>query len=186
MISKKYKFIFPEVPRTGSTSLHMASAKFADVSAPKHLDLSQYKRGFPKEYPKYFKFSFVRNPWARVVSLYTRNDGIKKKYSLSFKEFVDWIELSTDTCVMPTPKKDMLDFCMVDGQLEADFIGKLENFQEDFDTICFAIGLAPQKLPHANKSNHQPYTKFYDDATRSIVREKFARDIEYFDYEFGE
>jgi hypothetical protein len=193
MISHKHKFIFIEVPKTGTTTVcHVLKTHFRGlqplVYPNKHFPLGQYKKMFPKETQTYFKFSFVRNPWSRVVSLFHRNEGVQMRDKMTFIEFVNWIELATDTSVKCNkfPKKNMLDFFKINNKVNMDFIGKFENLQEDFNTICDKIGIPRQKLPHRNKSKHQHYTEYYDDETKQIVAEKYAKDIEYFGYEFGE
>ena len=187
MISHKHRFIFIEVPKTGTTTIcSILKNNFDAVQPYKHLDIEQYKEKFPKETSSYFKFSFVRNPWSRVVSLYHRKEGMQMKSEMTFSEFVGWIRLATDTCIMPTPKKYMIDFFKIDNKLKMDFIGKFENLQEDFNTICDKIGIPQQQLSHKNPTKHKYYTEYYDEETKQIVAEKYAKDIEYFGYEFGE
>lgn len=186
MISDKHKFIFIEVPKTGTTTICFTLGEEFEAKhgVNKHQDIKQYKEAYPVKFESYFKFSFVRNPWSRVVSLYNRKEGIQKKNEMTFSEFVDWIKLATDTCTMPTPKKNMLDFFKIDNKVEMDFIGKLENIQEDFDTACDKIRLPRKQLGHANSTGHKHYTEYYNNKTKNIIAEKFAEDIEYFGYEF--
>jgi hypothetical protein len=141
------------------------------------------------KYNDYFSWSFVRNPWDRLVSTYTNkiinkhHGGIGNDWSklTSFKDFILKIEKSDITNV-DRHIRSLHTFFPED----IDFIGKLENFQQDFDIICDKIGIPKQKLPHNNKTKHKHYTEYYNDETRQIVAEKYAKDIEYFGYKFGE
>ena len=138
----------------------------------------------------YFKFAFVRNPWDMVVSHYEyrkrRRKGcrnlVKQYYLNGFKFFLDNMRLGRTHL-----KKQQCEFIMDwRGKSYVDYIGRFENFQEDFNTVCDKIGMDRHQLPHNNVSHHKHYTEYYDDETREIVAEKYARDIEYFGYKFGE
>ena len=109
-------------------------------------------------------------------------------YSFSdFEEFAEWIELSSDTSVHPTPHKYQLDwFKDHSGQVAADYIGKFETLEKDWELICNRLRIS-QPLPHENHNdkNQRHYTEYYTNKTQRLIAEKFKEDIEYFGYEFG-
>lgn len=190
MISDKHKCIFVHIIKTGGTSI----GKFFR-GRKVHKFAKNYKKVVGnKKWTNYFKFTFVRNPWDKMVSQYfyiqKRKEG---KYELTVREFI----LAFESCpeseyingngIAVSFNPIQLPWILDDnGNCLVDFIGRYENLQEDFNTVCDKIGIPRQQLPHKNKSKHKHYTEYYDDETREIVAEKYAKDIEYFGYKFGE
>ena len=104
MISHSKKFIFRHIGKTGGTTIDSVLVKYAPKDTwrrtprslrgegaaikNKHASLAQL---IPKQRGKkrYFRFTFVRNPWARVVSRYfysiRRHDNARPKHRKRFR-----------------------------------------------------------------------------------------------------
>lgn len=203
MIIHDIELIFVHIPKTGGRSIEKLlngigkSIEFQEgwdeenKTWYQHLTIKQIFN-LRENCKDYFKFSFVRNPWDRMVSdyFYFMKHGI----SGEFKDFLT----ESKTYFNNFPKfngnvgcKDhrlpQIHFLLdKNNDYSIDFTGKFENLQQDFDIICNKIGIPPQQLPHINKTEHQHYTEYYDEETKQIVAEKYAKEIELFGYKFGE
>jgi len=193
MISHKHKCIFIHIPKTAGVSIYKVFG--TGRKQQNHATLEEYMGWQYRKKRNYFKFCFVRNPWDRFLSTYFylkkggrggRGDVRDAKILNQFENFQEFVgnfdKIKNDS----SDRHFYEQFFWMDGGI--DFIGKFENFQEDFNTVCDKIGIPQKELPHKNKSNsnHKHYTEYYDDETRDIVAEKYAKDIEYLGYNFGE
>ena len=73
MVKHNYKFILIHINRTGGTSWERA---FHLKKKHDHRPARKIKATIPKLWDKYFKFSTIRNPWDRYVSI-AKNRGVK-------------------------------------------------------------------------------------------------------------
>lgn len=133
-------------------------------------------------YSKSFVFSSIRNPYSRAVSIFKHFswDSVK-----NFKDFC--VALKFDSYPNEASKwhsTPLTNHLLKGDSLAVDSVIKLENLQHDFDSICKQMNLPLEKLRHANKSAEKHYTDYYNKETRQIIAEKYAKDIEYFGYEF--
>ena len=205
MINHDYKFIFVHIPKSAGNSIKETLGIPKFPGGHFRIRDRQYEKC-----QKYFKFAFVRNPWDRFVSAYSylKHGGIGVNHlgynpdlqyfnivnkHDSFTDFIKskcWMEDTQETPHKNRSNRPWLHFdscheyVIIDGQIGVDFIGKTENLQEDFNTICDKIGIPRQQLPHKNKSKHKHYTEYYNDETKEIVAKYYAKDIESFGYEF--
>jgi hypothetical protein len=75
--------------------------------------------------------------------------------------------------------------CDESGELMVDFVGRFETLQKDFDSVCRMIGISEICLPHKKKSKRRNYDYYYNDESRHLVSEMYARDIQMFGYTFS-
>ena len=133
---------------------------------------------------EYFKFSFMRNPWERRVSQYkyakkmagiTNADWANEIASMSFCEFITKRNDSQLNWV--SNKKN---------NVAVNFLGSGRNLQQEFNKVCSKLRIPKQELRHKNATKHKHYTEYYNEETKQIVADNCAKDIEYFNYKFGE
>ena len=129
----------------------------------------------------YFKFTVVRNPWDRIVSdlIFCKKQGFVDPARTVRQEVVECMNNRERW------KSPCVDWITLGGENQMDMVLKFENLQHDFQALCDRLNISAT-LPHKNKTEHKHYTEYYDDETRQIVAEKYAKDIEMFGYKFGE
>lgn len=176
--------IYYNIPKNASTSI--VSAFYSSLNFPS-LQPPQ------KPLAQYFKFAVCRNPWDRALSNYKMFTGhskdpqevikvkqikefVKNPEKMSFLEFLHFTN-THDNHHWQTQ------YSFLEGA-DLDFIGRMENLQHDFNIICDKVGAHNKKLPHKNTTKRKHYSEYYDDETKELVAEKYAKDIEYFGYKF--
>jgi hypothetical protein len=191
MIYHKHKFIFIHTEKTGGTSIEKCfvdNADEVDVEY-KHHDAWFYFKNF-LYFDDYFKFTFVRNPWDRLVSAYHFYKNDMKLIDFTFEEFIEKIgnkeSMLDSISFIDYAIKPCFHKIRIKGNIVVDFVGKFEKLQEDFDYVCNQIGVETVKLPHVKKTVHDYYTEYYNEEMIKIVEQAYVSDITRFDYKFGE
>lgn len=137
----------------------------------------------PSWYDHAFKFCFVRNPFDRMVSLYHHYLG-RKRIKRGFNRFCKTILKSRDFIgpynykgfSQARPQNDWL-------VADIDFIGRVENLQDDLDIICKRLDLPLVKVTYENRSSRSHVRSYYNDELIKIVGEIYADDFDIFGYE---
>jgi len=193
----RYKCVFFHIPKAAGTSICLSM--FGHQVG--HLTFNQLYYSNPQKISEYYKFTFVRNPWARLVSAYQflSQGGMNSADSSwassnleqfdGFEDFVmRWIsEDNINSYIHFIPQYKFI--TDRNGVIRADFVGKTENIDSDFQIVKAELGLKSTLL-HSNKSQNsndkKHYTDYYNDEMQRIVASVYERDIELFGYSFGE
>ena len=201
-ISTKYKFVFFSNPKTGSESVRKILDPYSDIKDSKatkdspldsHVSPREVKVFFQEKgwaYDDYFKFVFVRNPWAKMVSLYQmlysgkptkmlvagswsdqlkdRLKKLKQQYLTSKPTFSDWLlslneqSASEDLDLWHKYGTYSLDRFATDdrGELLVDKVIRLEDINQDLIPTLIHIGIPNAESVVIEQINHRQYNRY--------------------------
>lgn len=160
---------------------------------PRHMTVDRYVSRYDlKTVNDCYKFTFVRNPWDKLVSWYFYHKSQKIYKPKTVEGFQSWVRnncphhwVSIDNTKWKGNNPLACSEWLTNSHnIHMDFIGRMENIDNDFKAICEAAGVVDVKLPHVNKSSHEHYAEYYDDETRQLVAEAYSEDINRFGYTF--
>lgn len=196
---------FIHIPKTGGTSVRVALSRLDDVllwtghesALLKHTRLCDAlgKDRADDIWNQSFKFTFVRNPWDRAVSHYKY---MQQNGNLSHVvTFDDWANLMFEPLHLKhrgrssafirndkRPSTEQLAWYMdLEYEPMVDFVGRFENFEEDFAYVCSQLGVSLE-LPHLNATKRRPYQEYYTPRTRDMLYDLAESTIETFGYKF--
>ena len=176
---KKDRIVFVHIPRTSGTSIEKILGIDLDQSKwDKHLTASQIKNNIGDlAWKESFKFSIVRNPWERVVSLYNQK-GFSSINALSNKSLFYFLKNYSQ-------KEWENGYCCSDYiDEDLDFIAKLENRKNDLNFIENKIGKALNNNLYVRKSSpRKPWYFYYNERNFELVSKLFKKDIDRFHYD---
>lgn len=148
-----------------------------------------------------FKFCFVRNPYSRVLSAYLDkivgnqshkgrillelgHDIDALKQEVSFEEFL--AVLSKQTVLTMDPHWRVQYYQTFQDYIDYDFIGKFENFEEDFVYVGKNISDKFHKYYMSEKRHstdaNTMLDEYYTNELKEIVYNIYKKDFDYFGY----
>lgn len=179
-------------PLTWGETLRMAMSSEAIILAKRLRARCIQRRPMitRQQYEAYFKFAFIRNPWARIHSWYRnvlREPRQQRDYGVeadcTYRRFV-LVHLDPNR----GPMRPQL-YWLQDkrGQVPLDFIGRFERLEQDWSHVCEVLEIEDPTLPRMIVGQHGAhYTQAYDDETRDVIARLYAAEIALFNYRFGE
>lgn len=206
-VNPAYKVGYYETPKVLSTSITRMMVTDAGIPVEKDMIYKAMADNFALHSVSNeviqevkFTFAFVRNPFARLVSLYKDKVVGRKSQNLwsvysdymggilreteSFADFAYWVSKIDDTIAeyhFISQYTRLYEMPLNKERLPIDFIGKFESVVTDWAYIQEKTGLPD--LGHFNQTAKDDWRDYYDLKTAELVYQRYQKDVEAFGYE---
>ncbi len=139
------------------------------------------------DWNSYYKFTTIRNPWDKVVSVY--HYGKPDKHNRYF-----WEENYDPESGLAEFKSWLLDmgryfypityFAFDSEDCLVNKIIKMEEMATVLPAVLINFGIEIRRVPKTNVTKRGKYRKYYDSETAQLVADKYKKDIEIGAYTF--
>jgi hypothetical protein len=205
IISHRHRYVFVELPRTGSSAVRRELRELYD-GAPilhKHSTYDEFRRHATEDQRRYFVFSAIRNPLDDAVSRYFKlrtdhrqrfSDVTRQKNRRPLNTFLDERMYRYVAKTGADFSTFFLHFYRLPYDTWAsldhrgfDFVMRFERLAEDFDTVLRRIGIEPVRpLPARNVTGEREssFADYYTPAARRRALRVFGPYMRRWGYEF--
>jgi hypothetical protein len=205
VISHKHKYVFVELPLTGSTAIHRELCTYYDGMPilRHHATYHDFLKRATRDERSYFVFSCIRNPLDHTVSLYFKyKTDHKEKWSdprkvSKRKGLVSYLDMKRFSFIKDTGA----DFSTYFNRFykipynnwswishrQFDFIIRFERLQEDFANALRLMGIEPiRPLPVVNQTSQRDknYLVYYTPEVIPRARRVFGPYMKQWGYAF--
>lgn len=205
IVSRKYRFLWLCNPKVASRSI-IAALRCADPDAEliHGKNVSDIYEMYP-EVKGYYSFAFIRHPFDRALSFYAETRFRLKEqrrqhyrdmfYRLSevdtFGDCCDWLNTiqGSDLLAERHFLSQHAQIRLPDGRLP-DFIGRLENLDNDFRHVATLLGMPASELPMLNtmagwqptaaavKAARADMSACLTERNRALLAKRYAADLD--------
>lgn len=203
MILREHKVIFIHIPKCGGTSIEAMLAPEVDITqldrehgvgydpvSQLHLQhatpLELIGTGLvtPEEWNTFFKFTIIRNPWARTVSDYhwlkkhSRVKGKFKDYLLRKRGFANLFESENINHRRDHFYPQSM-FLETGDHTPIDRIIRLEDLQNESSSLLSDLNMTERSIPHHNKgvSGKKHYSHYFTPKNIQRFEATYAADL---------
>ena len=213
MISDEYRCIYVHIPKTAGTTIEsilghrgtqdhrpirhlvsitpalayrlVANQEWTDLYRLMVNVVKHNKTATHQQFREYFKFTIVRNPWARAFSWYRgvmRDSKMQKTLHVPATcTFRDFLFKYPDNYGLLPQRYWLQD---LDGRIPFDFIGRFENLDADLAHLLDVLNIREKELPWLLPGDHLDYHDFFDGEMIDLVARRYSWEIECFTYDF--
>lgn len=202
------ELVYLSIPKAICSSIKIALAKAVGIICAPHQSIHTHpeweiqKGKLKAAQSGYYKFSFVRNPFDRLVSCYRDKINFTPTpahptplyqyyfFSLpvhsSFADFAERVSKIPDL-LADNHFKSQYALLYSEGESQVDYVGKVEHLDNDWQQIAAKYKL-DRTLEHVNVSKNKPgchsdYRLYYTESLVQLVYERYRKDVEMFGYE---
>jgi hypothetical protein len=210
IICHSRRFIFFSNPKTGSESMRALLAPWSEERVLPYRERTAQTPFYPHMSPAevewtfdglglpfraYTRFTVVRNPYPRLVSLYRmigQVDGLwrlRRRLGLGQPDFADWLRGTRPAGSGGGGRAHQRwrryaawsaqDWC---GD-RVDHVLRLEHLDADLPPVLQSLGIAPGRVPHLNSRADEDWAGYYDAGSIALVARRYAYDLDRFGYQ---
>ena len=189
VVSPKYKFVYMNVGKTGSTTIgKLLEDKYEGFvwskwhsSAKQPICAPQHICHLPEEFADFTVIASVRNPFTHEISRYTHALPDRRSEPVSMEGFEAWLSrkwMETFSSKLNCSEEYRPPIGCVKYKIH--HLLHLETLTEDFNNLPFVSDKV--EIPHRNRTKNERDFLHYTEKLAEIVRRRRAVDFATFGY----